>query len=245
MVPCCAIMCLRGRGEKGAWPWPWALVSQEAIRRFPSRYGQLIRPGLGSLFNHSTTPNVSFTLSYSTYTIQYKTFRAIASGEELCIFYGHTTHFAREGVELAEAKHTVTSSTNHAIADDIWGGLDGLANAEEISFLASVADNQRERGSRKSQKMTRAAQLAEGDDETATESDSTRMDNLLAGSASSDSETSGSQRDDTIIPWDSLPWRKVTDIIEPSDTELSTCEYFVVIVLAASFADSALRVLAS
>ncbi|KIY71723.1 cytidine deaminase-like protein [Cylindrobasidium torrendii FP15055 ss-10] len=49
--------------------------------------------GLGSLFNHSENPNVSFELDTSTESIRYKTFTTIAPGEELCIFYGHNLWF--------------------------------------------------------------------------------------------------------------------------------------------------------
>lgn len=48
----------------------------------------------GSLFNHSIQPNVTFQLNTASYTISYTTFKSIAEGEELCIFYGHQTHFS-------------------------------------------------------------------------------------------------------------------------------------------------------
>ncbi|KAI5120772.1 hypothetical protein M0805_004735 [Coniferiporia weirii] len=53
--------------------------------------------GLGSLFNHSNSPNVSFSVSPSTETIRYMTTRSIKTGEELCIFYGHRLWFKPAG----------------------------------------------------------------------------------------------------------------------------------------------------
>ncbi|KAF9021076.1 cytidine deaminase-like protein [Hymenopellis radicata] len=50
--------------------------------------------GLGSLFNHSDVPNVSYELDHSTDSIRYITTRDIESGQELCIFYGHQLWFA-------------------------------------------------------------------------------------------------------------------------------------------------------
>ncbi|KAF8320630.1 uncharacterized protein EI90DRAFT_3001764 [Cantharellus anzutake] len=44
--------------------------------------------GLGSLFNHSQTPNITFSLDYGTMSIRYTTSRALAPGDELCICYG-------------------------------------------------------------------------------------------------------------------------------------------------------------
>ncbi|KAH8976302.1 hypothetical protein BDL97_01G207200, partial [Sphagnum fallax] len=41
-----------------------------------------------SLFNHSATPNVSYTLHLETLTIHYRTTRPVAAWEELCICYG-------------------------------------------------------------------------------------------------------------------------------------------------------------
>lgn len=43
------------------------------------------RGDIGSLFSHSTTPNVQFQMDHSTYTIYYKTSRQVAEGEELTI----------------------------------------------------------------------------------------------------------------------------------------------------------------
>lgn len=44
--------------------------------------------GLGSLFNHSKSPNVKWTLDHSSHSIRYETVRRVEEGEELCISYG-------------------------------------------------------------------------------------------------------------------------------------------------------------
>ncbi|OSX60029.1 hypothetical protein POSPLADRAFT_1086915, partial [Postia placenta MAD-698-R-SB12] len=49
--------------------------------------------GLGSLFNHSSSPNVSYIIDTETESIRYTTIRAVTEGEELCIFYGHKLWF--------------------------------------------------------------------------------------------------------------------------------------------------------
>ncbi|WFC99172.1 tRNA-specific adenosine deaminase subunit tad3 [Malassezia yamatoensis] len=44
--------------------------------------------GLGSLFNHSSNPNISYELNKSAQCIHYRTAREISAGDELCISYG-------------------------------------------------------------------------------------------------------------------------------------------------------------
>ncbi|KAF8682388.1 SET domain [Rhizoctonia solani] len=44
--------------------------------------------GLGSIFNHSREPNVSYQLDKKAKTIEYRTTRQIDPGDELCIYYG-------------------------------------------------------------------------------------------------------------------------------------------------------------
>ncbi|CAO1622264.1 unnamed protein product [Parajaminaea phylloscopi] len=44
--------------------------------------------GLGSLFNHSSVPSVSFSLDKESHSIRYTLVRDVAAGEELCISYG-------------------------------------------------------------------------------------------------------------------------------------------------------------
>jgi hypothetical protein len=94
-----------------------ALGMGELLERGDSRYSALIvsAPSTGSLFNHSTTPNVTFELLTSSYTIQYTTFKRITSGDELCIFYGHGAQFEGD----ARRSPTVTDEGE-------WGGLGGI-----------------------------------------------------------------------------------------------------------------------
>ncbi|KAI6123437.1 hypothetical protein EDD16DRAFT_650499 [Pisolithus croceorrhizus] len=49
--------------------------------------------GLGSLFNHSERPNMSYSLDIARDCIVYTSARAICADEELCIFYGHNLWF--------------------------------------------------------------------------------------------------------------------------------------------------------
>ncbi|CCL98406.1 uncharacterized protein FIBRA_00403 [Fibroporia radiculosa] len=71
--------------------------------------------GLGSLFNHSQTPNVSYILDSTTESIRYVTTRPIEQEEELCIFYGHKLWFdAVDGEPLELSENAL---------NDGWDGL--------------------------------------------------------------------------------------------------------------------------
>lgn len=70
----------------------------------------------GSLFNHSSTPNVSYTLDHETESIRYTTSRIVTKDEELCIFYGHKLWFQ----DADGPSHSV------ATADDSIDPLAGL-----------------------------------------------------------------------------------------------------------------------
>ncbi|KIK69616.1 hypothetical protein GYMLUDRAFT_236120 [Collybiopsis luxurians FD-317 M1] len=75
--------------------------------------------GLGSLFNHSNSPNVSYTLNPQTESIRYETVRDINEDEELCIFYGHKLWF--DPVDTAV-------SAEAPEPEDGWGGLSAVRN---------------------------------------------------------------------------------------------------------------------
>ncbi|KAJ4491294.1 cytidine deaminase-like protein [Lentinula edodes] len=75
--------------------------------------------GLGSLFNHSNSPNVSYTLDPCTDSIRYRTVRNIDPDEELCIFYGHNLWF--------DPVDTTVSVINSELEDG-WGGLSAAWN---------------------------------------------------------------------------------------------------------------------
>lgn len=81
--------------------------------------------GLGSIFNHSETPNVSYTLDPSSDSIRYTTTKPIDSQEELCIFYGHDLWFE----PLSISPPAVTQEQT----DDSWGGLYAITNEAEES----------------------------------------------------------------------------------------------------------------
>ncbi|KAH9911503.1 uncharacterized protein B0H18DRAFT_892713 [Fomitopsis serialis] len=84
--------------------------------------------GLGSLFNHSQQPNVSYTLDTETESIRYMTTRRIQEGDELCIFYGHKLWF--DAVDAAPTEPPAEDP------DDGWGGLAGIEHDQtEISPL--------------------------------------------------------------------------------------------------------------
>ncbi|KXN88195.1 SET domain-containing protein 7 [Leucoagaricus sp. SymC.cos] len=82
--------------------------------------------GLGSLFNHSDQPNVSFALDTSTDSIRYTTTRDIEQDEELCIFYGHKLWFSPVGVSVKD-----DAQASHEDYNDGWGGLSTIDYNEE------------------------------------------------------------------------------------------------------------------
>ncbi|KAF9468546.1 cytidine deaminase-like protein [Collybia nuda] len=77
--------------------------------------------GLGSLFNHSETPNISYTLDPSTDSIRYVTVRDIEPDEELCIFYGHNLWF-----RPVESLTSIGPAAMPQEDEDEWGGLSAL-----------------------------------------------------------------------------------------------------------------------
>ncbi|KPV73499.1 uncharacterized protein RHOBADRAFT_54718 [Rhodotorula graminis WP1] len=79
--------------------------------------------GIGSLFNHSASPNVTYSLDYSQYTISYRTAKSVRQGEELTIFYGHNVRFS--GTDDNGAADDNGLAEADAI-DDGWGGLGEL-----------------------------------------------------------------------------------------------------------------------
>ncbi|KAJ7935514.1 hypothetical protein B0H13DRAFT_2246722 [Mycena leptocephala] len=73
--------------------------------------------GLGSLFNHSNFPNLSYKIDPSNDLIHYTTTRNVDPDEELCIYYGNNLWF-----DSVEARGEHASSDGHE-NDDGWGGL--------------------------------------------------------------------------------------------------------------------------
>ena len=84
-------------------------------------------PTLGSLFNHSSHPNLSYTLDTKTDSIRYTTVRDINPDEELCIFYGHNVWFTPAPAENDNGVQVVNSPPVGSLDDgDGWGGLSAL-----------------------------------------------------------------------------------------------------------------------
>jgi tRNA-specific adenosine deaminase 3 len=76
---------------------------------------------IGSIFNHSDPPNVTFTLDTTTDSIRYITSRDIEAEEELCIFYGHQLWFDPVGCGLKEYPCQDPPGD-----PDEWGGLNSI-----------------------------------------------------------------------------------------------------------------------
>lgn len=82
--------------------------------------GRMALPlGLGSLFNHSDAPNVTYTKNKESDCIEYATTREISAEEELCIFYGHNLWFVDHDAKAQEGCREET---------DEWAGL----NMEDV-----------------------------------------------------------------------------------------------------------------
>ena len=86
----------------------------------------------GSLFNHSDNPNVSYTLDPTTDSIRYTTVRDVNSGEELCVFYGHTLWFMPAAQSSNCSTHIALSE---AQVDDGCGGLSAVEPVNDNLFV--------------------------------------------------------------------------------------------------------------
>ncbi|KAJ7044028.1 cytidine deaminase-like protein [Mycena alexandri] len=73
----------------------------------------------GSLFNHSDSPNVSYTIDSSNDLIHYAATRDIEPNEELCIYYSSNLWFDAVGI------HTNETSLEQE-KDDGWSGLSNV-----------------------------------------------------------------------------------------------------------------------
>lgn len=79
------------------------------------------------MFNHSESPNVSYTLDSSTGSIRYTTTRDIEADEELYIFYGHNLWFNPSG--------SGAPKPNESVVEDGWGGL-SMLNDDDVQDSA-------------------------------------------------------------------------------------------------------------
>ncbi|KAF9046419.1 hypothetical protein BJ165DRAFT_1471541 [Panaeolus papilionaceus] len=93
--------------------------------------------GIGSLFNHSSSPNVSYSLDRMSDSIRYTTVRDIEQGEELCIFYGHNLWFS-------DADCDGNFNRPHSPADDIWGGLSALTDSDPSPIVNPYIEGDQE-----------------------------------------------------------------------------------------------------
>ncbi|KAJ7147514.1 hypothetical protein C8R43DRAFT_1088552 [Mycena crocata] len=92
--------------------------------------------GLGSLFNHSNHPNVSYTIDATSDCIHYTTTRDVEPEEELCIYYGSNLWFD----PIATGANDLSFEER---ADDGWGGLSSLdipQNSLPSFFDGSIDD---------------------------------------------------------------------------------------------------------
>lgn len=76
----------------------------------------------GSIFNHSTFPNVSYTIDYDQGCIRFSTTRPIAPDEELCIFYGSKLWFQDTAVVDPEG-----DSGGELTTEEAWNTLSAVA----------------------------------------------------------------------------------------------------------------------
>jgi tRNA-specific adenosine deaminase 3 len=80
--------------------------------------------GLGSLFNHSDSPNVSYSIDTATESIRYTTARGVDPDEELCIYYGSNLWFKPLEIPISD-DHTCADT--ELVVEDGWGGLSAVA----------------------------------------------------------------------------------------------------------------------
>ena len=71
--------------------------------------GVLVALGLGSLFNHSRTPNLDFRVDADNLVIHYYAARDIAENEELFIYYGSNLWFE----DSQESRNLPTHNHEH------------------------------------------------------------------------------------------------------------------------------------
>ena len=89
---------------------------------------------IGSLFNHSDSPNVSYTIDTATESIRYTTVRAVEPEEELCIYYGSNIWFKPAETQILDG----LTSAETELVDDGWGGLSAVAGEAEAPALNQI-----------------------------------------------------------------------------------------------------------
>ncbi|KAF9934896.1 hypothetical protein FBU30_010163 [Linnemannia zychae] len=71
--------------------------------------GMALALGLGSMFNHSNTPNVGFQRDFENSLIRYSALREILPDEELCISYGPNLWFP----DMEDSQETKNNNNNN------------------------------------------------------------------------------------------------------------------------------------
>ncbi|KAG0293733.1 hypothetical protein BGZ96_002375 [Linnemannia gamsii] len=100
--------------------------------------GMALALGLGSMFNHSRTPNVGFQRDINNGLIRYSTLREIDVGEELCISYGPNLWFPdmedpqdhNNGSNNGEASKGVVSDSEDETAESFFSRIQ-LSDGED------------------------------------------------------------------------------------------------------------------
>mmetsp|Transcript_81184 Transcript_81184/g.158602 ORF Transcript_81184/g.158602 Transcript_81184/m.158602 type:complete len:189 (+) Transcript_81184:29-595(+) len=101
---------------------------------------RLLALGIGSLFNHSRHPNISYRLNLSARTITYSSsHKAISCGDELCIFYGPDEKL---WFDMPPEPGVPGSADDEKIDED----EDPESWLKAISCCASSSDEEREGG---------------------------------------------------------------------------------------------------
>ncbi len=90
---------------------------------FGGRNGDLLLAlGVGSLFNHSKQPNLSYTVDQQLQLIHFRAARDIAANEELTIFYGDNLWFEDSSAFAASSPNSML----HQHLDEEHAFLAGL-----------------------------------------------------------------------------------------------------------------------
>jgi len=92
----------------------------------------------GSLFNHSQTPNVTFSLDPATESIRYTTTREVAPDEELCIFYGRKLWFG--DADLGEIANSNVQDPKDGRGDLSFTGGDVVGQGLRKEFYEDGQD---------------------------------------------------------------------------------------------------------
>lgn len=92
------------KSKDGRHGWETVLSEYTYSITLQGRRMRALALGLGSLFNHADPPNVDYRIDLAGGSIAYRTTRAIAVGEELCIYYGSDTRWMSTGQDNLQAE---------------------------------------------------------------------------------------------------------------------------------------------